>query len=72
MNDVRALEPGRDVKENLDLARHSANIGDVSHTIFYAQEAVCLSVAALAAEIAALRRELSRARPPSSERAATG
>ncbi|MGD9968044.1 MAG: hypothetical protein AB7T59_16105 [Hyphomonadaceae bacterium] len=64
MNDVRALQPGRDVTENLELARRWANIGDVSHTIFYAQEAVCLSVESLAAEIVALRRELHNIATP--------
>lgn len=57
MNDVRAGNAGRDVAENLDLARRSANIGDVAHTVFYAQEAVCLSLEALTMELAALRNK---------------
>jgi hypothetical protein len=58
MIDVKSLKPGASIDENLTMARHSANIGDVAHTILHAQEAVCLSVETLAAEINALRAEI--------------
>ncbi len=60
MHDVKSLQRGRTVEDNLEMARHAANIGDVSHTILHAQEAVCLSFEALTDEIAALRRDLAK------------
>ncbi len=63
MEDLKSFSAGRDVPENLARARRAANIGDISHTVLHAQEAVCLSVEMLMREIAALRREL-RATPP--------
>lgn len=60
MHDVKALERGRTVEESLASARYAANVGDVSHTILHAQEAVCLSFEALTDEIAALRRDLAK------------
>jgi hypothetical protein len=58
MEDLKSFEAGRDVPENLARARRAANLGDVSHTVLHAQEAVCLSMEMLTREIAALRREL--------------
>ena len=58
MSDVKSLHPARTITENLELARHAANLGDTPHTILHAQEAVCLSMATLAGEIAALRTAL--------------
>ncbi len=60
MHDVKALDRGRSVEESLTNARHAANIGDTSHTILHAQEAVCLSFEALTDEIAELRRALTK------------
>lgn len=62
MEDVKSFGPGRNVSENLDRARHAANLGDISHTVLHAQEAVCLSMDALRREIADLRREMSALR----------
>lgn len=62
MEDVKSFGPGRSVMENLERARHAANLGDTSHTVLHAQEAVCLSMDALRREIAELRRELSALR----------
>jgi hypothetical protein len=59
MTEVKSVEGAADIWENLKKARLSADKGDVSHTVLYAQEAVCLSVAALVQEMAALRLELS-------------
>lgn len=59
MQDLKSFSAGRDVAENLAMARRAANLGDISHTVLHAQEAVCQSMEALTREIAALRRELN-------------
>jgi HEPN domain-containing protein len=59
MTETNSLGPTGDIVENLEKARQSADRGDVSHTVLYAQEAVCLSIEALVREMAALRLELS-------------
>ncbi len=58
MEDLKSFGPGKTVAENLEMARRAANLGDISHTMLHAQEAVCQSVDALTREIAALRRQL--------------
>lgn len=59
MSNVHAVDRPQTVQDHLAKARRAANIGDSSHTIYYAQEAVCLALGALGDEIAALRRELA-------------
>ncbi len=58
MQDLKSFGPGRNVAENLEMARRAANLGDIAHTVLHAQEAVCQSMEGLTREIAALRREL--------------
>jgi hypothetical protein len=59
MSSVHAIDRPEAVQEYLAKARRAANIGDSSHTILHAQEAVCLALGTLGDEIAALRRELA-------------
>ena len=45
--------------EPLARAKHSADIGDVSHTVFHSQEALIVAMQGLAEEVSALRRTLA-------------
>jgi hypothetical protein len=59
MADTQALARPQTMESLFARARHAADIGDGPHTILHAQEAVCMAVAALGADIAALRRDLA-------------
>ncbi len=59
MANAQMLARPATLEDHLEKARHAAAIGDGPHTILHAQEAVCMAVAALGADIAALRRELA-------------
>ncbi len=63
MEDLKSYGPGKTVAENLEMARRAANLGDISHTVLHAQEAVCQSMETLTREIAALRRALDSHSP---------
>jgi hypothetical protein len=56
---TQTLARPQTLEDHLAKARHAADIGDGPHTILHAQEAVCMAVAALGADIAALRKALA-------------
>jgi hypothetical protein len=60
--DTQTLARPPTLEDRLAKARHAADIGDGPHTTLYAQEAVCMAVAALGEDIAALRSELAKRR----------
>jgi hypothetical protein len=59
---VETLGRTHTIEDLLAKARHAANIGDGPHTVLYAHQAVCMAVASLGDDIAALRRDLTQRR----------
>jgi HEPN domain-containing protein len=59
MANVQPFDRAQTVEDHLAKARHAADIGDGPHTVLHAQQAVCMAVAALGEDIAALRSALA-------------
>lgn len=58
MAKVEVIDRAPSVEDHLAKARHAADIGDGPHTVLHAQEAVCMALAVLSEDIAALRSTL--------------